>query len=70
MKKIKSNCDMCMYFEYDEEYDEYACSMRMDEDEIARLRSFSSGFSCPYYRPGDEYKIVNKQIRTNNRSII
>ncbi len=54
------NCEYCLYYDYDEEYDCYVCSMSLDEDE---LRLFMQGhFShCPYYRPGDEYTIVRKQ---------
>ena len=61
-KKHISNCDICMHYSYDEEYDCYDCeiSMDMDEDDYSRL-SFSSRSYCPYYRPGDEYTIVRKQ---------
>ena len=62
MKKIRSCCDMCLYYEYDEETGEYGCSILMDEDDMYRLREDPVGHSCPYYSPGDEYKIVNKQI--------
>lgn len=61
-KKIPSCCEMCLYFEYDEEFGEYVCSMDMDQDDLAALRLDPVGHSCPYYRPGDEYKIVHKQI--------
>ena len=56
----KDCCDYCMYYEYDEEYDEYTCSMYLDEDELA---SFVTGRTrgCPYYRAGDDYTIVRKQ---------
>ena len=30
------NCEECMNFAYDEEYEEYLCGMDMDEDEIRR----------------------------------
>lgn len=59
--KTQTNCDSCMNYEYDEEYECYECQVNMDEDEIGRLLS-SSRVSCPYYRLGDEYKIVRKQI--------
>lgn len=50
-----------MYYEYDYELGFYVCDMDLDEDETARFigGSFSD---CPYYRPGDEYTIVRKQI--------
>lgn len=58
---MKSNCDYCINYEYDDEYECYTCVMNLDEDEMA---SFIMGNfkDCPYYRPGDEYKIVHKQI--------
>lgn len=58
---VKTNCDSCMYFEYDEEYEEYFCSVNMDEDEMVRFME-DRHYSCPYYRYGDEYAIVRKQM--------
>jgi len=55
-----SNCEMCLYYEYDEEYDCYVCSMDLDEDETARFMT-DTFRDCPYYNPGDEYSIVRKQ---------
>ncbi|MBQ4425157.1 MAG: hypothetical protein II882_05420 [Lachnospiraceae bacterium] len=60
-KRTVSNCDDCLYYEYDEEYDEYSCVMDLDEDEM-RLFLIGKFPSCPYYRRGDEYTIVHKQI--------
>lgn len=59
-KKVQSQCDMCAYYDYDEDYEEYVCIMNMDEDETARFYSAGSN-SCPYFRFYDEYKIVRKQ---------
>ena len=28
------NCEYCLYYDYDEEYDCYTCSMSLDEDEL------------------------------------
>ena len=59
-KKVQGQCDMCAYFDYDEDYEEYMCIMNMDEDETVRF--YSGGHdSCPYFRFYDEYKIVQKQ---------
>ena len=56
------NCEDCMYFEYDEEYEEYYCTQScMDEDDQARMAE-DSRFVCPFYRTGNEYTIVKKQI--------
>ena len=53
------NCDTCLFYEYDEEYDEYCCSADMDEDDYARMLQQKE---CPFWRDGDEYKTVRKQI--------
>ena len=50
---MKSCCDMCMFYEYDEEYEEMVCIMNLDEDEMARF-VMSGSKSCPYFRFGDE----------------
>ncbi|MCF2651073.1 DUF6472 family protein [Anaeromassilibacillus senegalensis] len=61
MANSASKCEDCLYYEYDPEYGFYVCDMELDEDETAQFihGSFSD---CPYYRPGDEYTIVHKQI--------
>ncbi len=56
-----SECESCAYYVYDEEYDEYICEASMDEDDYARLLSDSRN-TCPYYRDGDEYKVVRHQM--------
>lgn len=58
---MKTNCENCMYYDYDEEYECYVCEVDMDEDEYARLLGDRS-YSCPYYRGGDEYAVVKKQM--------
>ena len=55
-----TQCDSCWYYDYDEEFDEYYCMMDLDEDEMARYLSHTTS-ACPYFEPGDEYKIVRKQ---------
>ena len=44
----KTSCDSCIYFEYDEEYECYTCSMNLDEDEMYRFMQ-NSFYNCPYY---------------------
>ena len=58
---MNSNCESCMNYEYDDEYECYVCIQNLDEDEMYR---FVKGEfkECPYYRFGDEYQIVRKQI--------
>ena len=55
-----NECEYCMFCDYDEEYDEYVCSMVLDEDEMSRF-IMSHHRKCPYFKNGDEYSIVRKQ---------
>ena len=61
IKKKRTSCESCMYFEYDEEFEYYVCQMNLDEDEMYRFMQ-NSFDNCPYYKYGDEYTIVRKQI--------
>ena len=59
-KKQQGSCESCMYYEYDEDYECYVCEVNLDEDEMERfLRSAND--SCPFYRPGDEYRTARWQ---------
>lgn len=60
-KKTMTSCESCAYYGYDEDYECYTCEMDLDEDELMRFLS-DSHYSCPYYRNGDEYRVVRKQI--------
>ena len=60
MKAERTNCDICAFYAYDEDYEAYVCDMDMDEDDYMRLMS-DERFQCPYYRLGDEYAVVRKQ---------
>lgn len=55
------HCESCTYFMYDEDYEMYVCDMDMDEDEWGRLQADTHA-QCPYYRNGDEYAVVRKQM--------
>jgi len=55
------NCEECINYTYDEEYECYTCMMDLDEDEM-RLFIRNRFDRCPYYRRGDEYTTVRKQI--------
>lgn len=61
IKKKRTSCENCMYFEYDEELECYVCLMNLDEDEMYRFMQ-NTFDNCPYYKYGDEYAIVRKQI--------
>lgn len=60
-KTAPTNCEMCAYYTYDDEYDYYTCEMDLDEDEAYRFMT-SQTFACPYYRNGDEYLVVRHQL--------
>jgi len=54
-------CEDCVYYAYDEEYDDYVCEQDLDEDEYAALMERRSK-SCPFYRPGNsDYYLAGKQ---------
>ena len=58
---MKTNCEFCMHYGYDDDYECYTCSVNLDEDEMSRF--LTDSFSeCPYFQYGDEYKIVRKQM--------
>lgn len=60
-KREATNCEYCMFYVYDEDYECYVCTQDLDEDEMVRF--VQGDFrECPYYRGGDEYKIVRKQM--------
>ncbi|MBR2479500.1 MAG: hypothetical protein IKB47_03745 [Clostridia bacterium] len=59
-KKMKSSCDFCQYYDYDEELDSYVCTLNLDEDEMEKFMLYSNR-DCPYFKFYDEYKFVQKQ---------
>lgn len=62
MRKTDSgSCEMCVYYEYDEDYGCYTCSTNLDEDEMARFMQ-DTFYNCPYFQFNDEYQIVRKQM--------
>ena len=58
---MQTNCDYCCNFEQDYETGERRCVIELDEDEMFDFMMRKTA-ECPYFRMGDEYKIVNKQI--------
>ncbi len=60
-KQYATNCETCVFYDYDEDYDTYFCSQNLDVDEMVRFLTGRNG-GCPYYRFYDEYKSVQKQI--------
>jgi len=56
-----ASCESCVFYDYDEDYETYVCTMNLDQDEMGAFLSGNTK-SCPYYRFYDEYKSVQKQI--------
>ncbi len=56
-----ASCEYCAYYMYDDEIEEYVCDVNMDEDDFGRLMQ-SSFNDCPYFKDGDEYKVVRHQM--------
>ena len=51
-----SNCDACVNYVYDEDYECYSCLVNLDEDDMYRF--LSGGMShCPFYQLDNEYLI-------------
>ena len=42
-------------------YECYTCDRDLDEDEMMRFLT-DQHYQCPYYRSGDEYRVVRKQM--------
>ncbi|MCQ2422549.1 MAG: DUF6472 family protein [Lachnospiraceae bacterium] len=61
MGKIPSNCEYCLFYEYDEEDECYYCTKDLDEDEMAHFLA-GHHFECPFFQYGNEYSIVKKQM--------
>lgn len=53
-------CESCIFYSYDEDYDDYICEMDLDEDEMVRFLSARAD-ACPYWRPGDDYRTARRQ---------
>ena len=60
-KESRTSCETCTYYIYDEEYECYLCDKNMDEDDYIRLMT-NQHYQCPYYRNGDDYLVVRKQL--------
>lgn len=57
----RSLCEDCMFYTYDEEFDDYTCEQDLDEDEMVRFLSHEFT-ACPFYHPGEsDYYLSGKQ---------
>ena len=66
-KESRTSCETCTYYIYDEEYECYLCDKNMDEDDYIRLMT-NQHYQCPYYRNGDDYLVVRKQLQNHSKS--
>ena len=57
----KTNCECCVHYIYDEEYEYYECVVNLDEDEMYHFLT-DSIFNCPYFQLDDEYAVVRHQM--------
>ena len=55
------NCEYCVNYSYDDDYECYTCEVNLDEDEMVKFIT-GSFHQCPYFKMGDEYRIVRKQM--------
>ena len=55
------NCEYCVNYSYDDDYECYTCEVDLDEYEMAHFMQ-DTYYNCPYFQMGDEYKIVRKQM--------
>ena len=55
------NCEYCVNYSYDDDYECYTCEVNLDEDEMVKFIT-GNFHQCPYFKMGDEYRIVRKQI--------
>lgn len=56
-----SNCDSCVNYVYDEDWECYVCDMNLDEDDMVRFLT-DTFKDCPYYRSDNEYEVVRHQM--------
>ncbi len=59
-EKTNTNCECCVHYVYDEEYEYYECLVNLDEDEMYQFLT-GSFFHCPYFKLDDEYAVVRHQ---------
>ena len=59
--KVIANCEYCINYIYNEEYNCNECQANLDEDEMGKFIG-NSFDNCPYFQINDEYKIVRKQM--------
>ena len=56
-----NQCDTCVYYAYDEDFEDYYCEADVDQDDYGRIAG-GEYKGCPFYRNGDDYAIVRHQM--------
>lgn len=57
---MATNCEECVYYNYDEESDSCFCEVDLDEDEMERFLR-GGARDCSFYRRGDDYETAHRQ---------
>jgi hypothetical protein len=57
----EGSCEYCTYYAFDEDEEDYVCDLDLDEDDYVSLVT-GNYKSCPYFRDGNEYKVVRHQM--------
>jgi len=57
---MAASCETCAFYEYDEYFECYVCSVNLDEDDMQKFLTGNTS-DCAYWQNGDEYAIVRKQ---------
>ena len=60
-KKTATSCDLCCYYVYDEDDECDVCDMNLDEDDMVKFLTGNCN-DCPFFKSGDEYAVVRKQM--------
>jgi len=55
-----TNCEDCVYYEYDPEADTNYCEADLDEDEMVLFLQHQYT-ACPYFSFSDDYKLAGRQ---------
>ena len=57
---MKTSCESCNNYEYNDELEYFECLMDLDEDDMGRFVT-NTVRECAYYQFRDEYRVVRKQ---------
>ena len=61
--KVTARCEDCIYFDFDEDYDDYICTQSLDEDQLDQRRP-AAAKRCPYIGYYQHYKPLENQNAT------